>query len=161
MGTAITPLYLIEDVFWAGLATLGFAFLFNVPRRLLLACVLCGAAGHVLRQVAVVGFGLPIETATLLGAMAVGFLGYLLAYRLHAPAIIFQVASSIPLVPGAFAYQTMLALIRVPAGASADLAAPLETAALFFIRTALILAAIGAGIAAPTLLFRRRAPITD
>ncbi len=40
MGTAITPLYLIEDVFWAGLATLGFAFLFNVPRRLLLACVL-------------------------------------------------------------------------------------------------------------------------
>lgn len=152
--------FFLEDIFWAGLATLGFAVLFNVPRRLLPACVLCGAGGHVVRQVLVVNFGVSLEVATFGGAIVVGALGELIARWQQAPAIIFQVAAAIPLVPGAFAYRGMLALIRLPEIDPESFNVFAE-AGLFFIRTGLILAAIGAGIAVPTLLFRRRKPTRD
>ncbi|MBE2183408.1 MAG: threonine/serine exporter family protein [Anaerolineae bacterium] len=152
--------FFLEDIFWAGLATLGFAVLFNVPRRLLPACVLCGAAGHVLRQILVVIFGTSLEAATFGGAILVGVMGELLARQQHAPAIIFQVAAAIPLVPGAFAYQGMLAIIRLPA-VETSVIGPFAEAGVYIIRTGLILAAIGGGIAIPSQLFRRRKPTRD
>lgn len=152
--------FFLEDIFWAGLATLGFAVLFNVPRRLLPACILCGAAGHVVRQLLVVMFGASLEVATFAGAIVVGLLGEVFARRWHAPAIIFQVAAAIPLVPGAFAYRGMLALIRLP-GAETESVSPFAEAGIFFIRTGLILAAIGGGIAIPNLLRQRRKPTRD
>jgi uncharacterized membrane protein YjjB (DUF3815 family) len=154
-------LYLLEDAFWSALAALGFAVLFNVPRRLLVACMLCGAAGHATRQLLVTQADVALEIATFAGAMLIGVLGYLMAYRLRAPAIIFQVSAAIPLIPGAFAYRAMLNLIRLPNAESAAGSVVLGDAAFFLIRTGLILAAIAAGIAIPTLLFQRRTPVRD
>lgn len=154
-------IFLVEDAFWAALAALGFALLFNVPRRLLIACIVCGALGHAVRQMLVTQAGIALEIASFMGALVIGILGYLMASRLRAPAIIFQVAASIPLIPGAFAYRAMLNLIRLPNAESAAGSVVLGDAAFFLIRTGLILAAIAAGIAFPTLLFQRRTPVHD
>src|SRR6185436_2508850 len=48
--SAITPLVPIaQDAAFSALAAIGFALLFNVPWRLLWACIICGLCSHSLR----------------------------------------------------------------------------------------------------------------
>ena len=95
----------LQNIVWAGIAALGFAILFNVPKRTLLACTL---------RTLLINSGLVgIEAATLMGAAAVGFLGVPFGHRWHAPAIIFVIPGVIPLVPGALAFRTMIDLLTV------------------------------------------------
>ncbi len=150
---------LLHDAIWSGVAALGFAILFNVPTRTLFGCMVCGAAGHVVRSV-IMQLGLSMEFATLIGATVVGILGTAFARRWQTPAAVFTVSGVIPLVPGVFAFRTMLGLLTL-AGATdptAGLSALLEVSQNG-IKTGLILMAIAAGIAAPTLLFERRKPV--
>jgi uncharacterized membrane protein YjjP (DUF1212 family) len=75
---AVNPLLaaLLEDAFWSAIAAVGFAILFNVPRRALPGCAVAAALGHALRTW-VMQLGLPIEPATLLAATMIGFHGRL------------------------------------------------------------------------------------
>ncbi len=106
------PQMLLYDAFWSALAALGFAILFNVPRRTLMGCMLAGASGHALRTLCVQS-GLTLEMGTLIGATLVGFMAVGLGNRHHVPRLIFSVSGVIPMVPGVFAYQTMLGLFDV------------------------------------------------
>lgn len=139
---------------WSGIAALGFAILFNVPKRLLIGCFVSGALGHVIRTI-LVNLGASIEFGTLMGAAAVGFLSVYLAQRYRVPAFSFTVTGAIPLVPGAFAYQTIIGLLNATSAATGQSVDLLAAASINGVRTALILSAIAFGIAAPTLLFRR------
>ncbi len=147
---------LLQDAFWSGLASLGFAVLFNVPPRLLPGCALCGAAGHMVRTLLMETTGFTIEGATLVGATTVGFLGTLLARYLRSPVPIFTVTGVIPMVPGSFAFGTMINLLQFTAGGPNANTIELVDAAFNASKTALILGAIAVGIAAPSLLFQRR-----
>lgn len=147
----------IRDVVWSGVAALGFAILFNVPKRLLVGCFVCGALGHTLRTL-LVNTGASVEFASLAGAAAVGFLSVYLSERYRVPASIFAVTGAIPLVPGVFAYQTIVGLLNATAAASDQSVNLLAAAGIDGVRTGLILSAIAFGIAAPTLLFRRSNP---
>ncbi len=150
----MTLAQLLQDMFWSGIAALGFAVLFNVPRRLLPGCFLSGAVGHSIRAV-VASLGASVEFATLIGAGAVGFLSVYLSGCYHVPASSFTVTGAIPLVPGVFAYQTIIGLLNATAASGDQSMALLTDASINGIRTALILSALAFGIAAPTLLFRR------
>jgi uncharacterized membrane protein YjjB (DUF3815 family) len=152
--------HLLHDAIWSGIAALGFAILFNVPTRTLRGCLVCGAAGHVIRTITM-QFGLSMEFATLMGATAVGFMGTIFGRRWQTPAAIFTVSGVIPLVPGVFAFRTMIALLNITSAvdSAVGLSALLEVSQNG-IKTGLILMAIAAGIAAPTLLFDRRKPVT-
>jgi uncharacterized membrane protein YjjB (DUF3815 family) len=153
----VLPL-LLEDAFWAGLATLGFAMLFNVPRRALPYCALNGMVGHATRALLMQG-GMSIIPATLASALLVGFMAKFLARRLQMPSMIFAITGAIAMVPGAFAFQTMLNLLRVavlPIDAASDI---LVVAAANAIKTGLILGALAAGIVMPALLFERQKPV--
>ena len=148
----------IGQALWAGLAALCFAVLFNVPRRTLAGCAVAGATGYALRALAMqLGWG--IEASTLLGAAAIGLLGKLFARRWQAPAMIFTVAGAIPLAPGAFAFRTMIGILQVASAGPEATAPMLVAASVSAIKTGLILGAIAAGIAAPSLLFGRRQPV--
>jgi uncharacterized membrane protein YjjB (DUF3815 family) len=148
---------IIQDAWWAGLAALGFAILFNVPVRTLAACAAAGAAGHAIRTV-LVGAGLSLESATLAGATLVGLLGEAFARRWHTPTSIFTISGAIPMVPGKFAFETMIGLISLASVNSPASAALLVETSSSAVRTGVILAAITLGIAAPKLLFQRGRP---
>lgn len=151
-------LALLIDAGWSALAALGFALVFNAPRRALLGCAFAGAVGHAVRT-ALMMTGLSLEFSTLAGALTVGLIGYVLARRLQIPVLVFTICGAIPLVPGSFAFRAMLAIINV-AAATPDTAAPFLTeAAITFAKTGITLAAIAVGIAAPALIFERRKPI--
>ena len=150
------------DFLLAGVVAAGFAVLFSVPPRLLLACALLGGIGHSTRTAVQLAFGLPLEWSTLIAALVIGFAAVVLARRLRAPAPIFAIAASIPLVPGILAYTAMINFVQAATQPSRELAqAYLDTALISFLRTALVLSAIGIGVAAPALLIFRKKPVHD
>lgn len=149
----------LEDAFFSALAAMGFAMLFNVPRRTLWGCILCGAIGHACRTLLIEYTTANIVSATLGGSIIVGFLGGWLAERHKAPAPIFTVAGVIPMVPGVFAYNTMLGLIDLVSATPLNGNAILAETSINAVKTALILAALGAGIITPQLLFKRTKPV--
>lgn len=152
-------LLLLQDAFWSAIAALGFSVLFNVPRRMLIGGMLCAAAGHATRTL-LMQFGLDIAPATLVGALVIGFMGIGFARRWHAPSVIFTLSAAVTLVPGVFAYRTMLGILQVSASTDPAIGGPLLVEATTnAIKTALILGAIAVGIIAPRLLFMREKPV--
>ncbi len=154
----MTIIALLINALWSAMAALGFAILFNSPRRILWICTLMGAIGHSIRTISM-NQGLSIELATLIGATAIGFMGALMAQRLHMPVIVFTTPSAIPLVPGTFAFRTMIGVLQLTNQSLIDDALLLTDATTNGIKTALILGALATGIAAPKLLFQRRKPV--
>lgn len=150
--------FVIQDAFWSALAATCFGVLFNVPPRLLPGCALAAACGHSLRTL-LMQLGLDIELSTLLGSTVIGFISWYLSLRWHAPIPVFTLSAAVTMVPGVFAYRTMLGVIEISL-ANADTAnAALIAATTNAVRTALILGAIALGIAAPALLFNREPPV--
>ena len=149
---------LLGDAFWSAVAALGFAVLFNVPRRTLPGCALGGAVGHALRTW-LTEQGLTIELATLASAAVVGFLGEYFARHWQAPVPVFTVPGAIPMVPGSYAFRAMLGLIQITNLSVFGGTPVLVEASVNAMKTALILAAIAGGIAAPSLLFQRYRPV--
>lgn len=149
----------LQEAFWSGCATAGFAVLFNVPRRALLYCILAGAVGRAVRTLLIEGFDVGVVAATLAGATLVGFLAHYMAIRLKMPSLIFGICGAIPMVPGVFAFQTMLALVQITGLPQEAVADKLVSAAQNGILTGLILGALAAGIVMPSLLFDRPKPV--
>lgn len=152
-------LLILTDAFWSALAAMGFAILFNVPQRALLFCMIGGAIGHALRSLLMVKFGLSIELATLLSATGVGFFAKWCAVQFSMPSMIFSVSAVIPMVPGVFAYQTMIAILEVTHADNSDVVDILAQSSVNAIKTGVILASIAGGIAAPSLVFKRHKPV--
>ncbi|MBK8902048.1 MAG: threonine/serine exporter family protein [Anaerolineaceae bacterium] len=149
---------LLGDAFWSAVAATGFAILFNVPRRALPGCAAAAACGHALRTW-VMQMGLPIEPATLLAATTIGFMGAYFSRRLESPTAIFTVPAVIPMVPGTFAFRTMLGILEITNMGVFGSTPVLVEAGLNAIKTGLILAALAGGIIAPRLLFWRDKPV--
>ncbi len=130
-------------------ATAGFAILFNVPRRSLLACGLTGLGGYLARQVALAA-GLSPTAAAFIGAACVGLLSEVFAYYFRLPATVFIVTGFIPLVPGVAAARAMFQFLSGNYGTGATYA--LDAARL----TGAIAAGIGGlGAAARAIRLRR------
>jgi uncharacterized membrane protein YjjB (DUF3815 family) len=151
---------LLQNTFWAGMAALGFAVLFNVPRRTLFGCALGSALAYAVRTLLVQSGLVGIEAATLLGATAVGFLGVKFGHYWRVPAPVFIVPGVIPLVPGYLAFRTMIDLLTLTTHAPTVDETLLLTAAVNSLKTVLIVGGIAAGVAIPSLLLRRHRPMT-
>ena len=157
---SITLALFLEKAFWAGIAALGFAVLFNVPRRTLLACALCGSFAYAVRAALVEFEVLSFEAATLVAATAVSFLGTAFGRFWHAPALVFIIPGVIPMVPGALAFRTMISLIVLTTDHIPADQATLMAVAVNGIKTILITGALAGGVAVPSLLLRRHRPMT-
>lgn len=158
MSVSVLVPTLLENAFWAAVAAMGFAILFQVPPKLLPGCMATGALGFGTRTLLMDGFDVPIEISTLTGATVIGFLGLSFSQRWQIPSLVFSVTGAIPMVPGFFAYRAMLGILRLtlenPGGD-----AVLLDAAVNAIHTALILGSLALGITMPRLLFRRKKPV--
>ncbi|MBI1276563.1 MAG: threonine/serine exporter [Anaerolineaceae bacterium] len=150
--------FVVQDGIWSAVAAVCFGVLFNVPSSLLAGCAIAAGLGHALRTL-LMQLGLDIEVSTLVGSTLVGFISLYLSRRWHAPIAIFTLCAAITMVPGSFAYRTMLAIIELASGNADTANMALIAAATNAVRTALILGAIALGIAAPALLFEREPPV--
>jgi len=153
LGPMIT---ILLDAFWAAVAALGFAVLFNAPRRALPAILLAGALGHA-THTALVMVGVSVEIAVLAGALLIGLLGEFFQRRMRIPRVVFTVPGVIPMVPGSLAFGAMeklLGVLTAPPDVAAEL---LARASVDIIHTGFILMALAVGISVP-ILFRHQKP---
>ena len=150
---------LMQNSIWAGLAAVGFALLFNVPRRTLFGCTLAGALGYAVRSLLLELGLVGIETGTLLAATLVSVLGVVFGRVWRVPAVVFAVPGLIPFVPGSLAFRAVSDLLTLTTGAVSD-DTLLMKAVVSTLKSILIVGAIAAGVAVPSLLLRRDRPMT-
>jgi len=146
---------IITKSIWSGIAAIGFAILFNVPRRTIFAIWGLGAIGGLIKFSAM-HFDLGIVFGSFLGATAVGIISIQMAHLRKSPPLVFSIPSVIPMVPGFFAYKFMLGLIALTSIVNTDayLQTLIETvnngAKMMF-----ILISLGTGVAIPMLWSRK------
>jgi uncharacterized membrane protein YjjB (DUF3815 family) len=148
-------LLILRDGLFASVVAVGFAILFNTPRRVLGMAALLGGLGHAIRFV-LLQHQVGLISATLAGAVFIGLVGIVLAHRVHVPPVVFTMPACITMIPGLYAYRAMLGCIRITdleRVARDPLLLP-ETAH-YFVLTASLLFVLGIGICCGTLLFRK------
>jgi len=150
-------LALLNDAFFSAIPAVGFAMVFNVPKRFLPYCAVAGAMGHSFRTL-LLYIGLPIEWATFAAAALVGLVTIGFAKRHLAPPLMYAVAAIIPMIPGTYAFNTVIALVQLTAQSeiSPELTSQVISNGL---KTVFILGALSVGLAMPSLLYFRTRPV--
>jgi uncharacterized membrane protein YjjP (DUF1212 family) len=143
-GVDLDPLLLMTLLAWTALAGAGFAVLFNLPPRLLLAPAVAAAAGNAVRLL-LLDNGQTVTTAALAGATVVGLVAAAVAARTHSTRIVLAIPGVIPMVPGASAYTGLVALSQ----------GDLPTAIEFGAEATLIIGSLAIGLALARLLTDR------
>ncbi len=148
---------LLNDAFFSAIPAVGFAMVFNVPKRFLLYCALAGAIGYSSRSLFIY-IGLPIEWATFVAAGIVGLTTIGFAKRHLAPPLMYAVAAIIPMIPGTYAFNTVIALVQLTTQSeiSPELTSQVISNGL---KTVFILGALSVGLSMPGLLYFRSRPI--
>lgn len=147
-------LVILEKCVWFGSAALGFSILFNVPPRTLSIIWLLGAVGGLVKLVAI-ELGLGPVMASFLGASTVGLLSIPAAHNKHAPPLVFSIAAVIPMVPGVFAYRTMLGVIRLTGEVGENYGQVLAETVNAGAKALFILVALAVGVALPNIITRK------
>lgn len=101
-------------------ATLGFAVIFRVPVRHMPACVVVGAVGWIVYEVALYNLD-SNAIGCFLAACVVGALSTVCAYIFKDASTIFVIPGILCLVPGSKIFHTMEALLRHHVGSAAEI----------------------------------------
>lgn len=152
INTEMLRLIVIDGIL-AAIAAIGFAVISNPSRRAIAVSAFLAAIGHALRF-ALIKSGFEISLATFVAATCIGFLSILFARIIHCPAEVFSFPSLLPMIPGMFAYKTILSLIKFMQNADAAKAQGFMMD--FFhngMTTMFILFALVVGVSLPVLFF--------
>lgn len=102
---------MILDFIYAFFATLGFAVLFNIPRKEMIFAGLCGALGWLVHM-SLQNIEMSAVFTSFIGGLTVGLSAEYFAVKRKMPATVFVVPGMIPLVPGYGLYFSMLSIIE-------------------------------------------------
>jgi len=147
---------MMRDVVLAFVVAVGFALLFNTPRRVLYVAGLLGGLGHGIRFI-LVHHEVGLVTATLSGAVFIGLAGIFFSHRVHTPPVVFTMPACITMIPGLYAYRAMLGCIRITDLELVNRNPVIISSTLhYFVLTASLLFTLAIGICIGALLFRKR-----
>lgn len=149
----------VLDGAFAAVAAIGFAIISNPPRKAILISAFLAAIGHGLRYFLMHTdmFTMSIAPASFFAAFAIGLLAIPFAKVIHCPAEVFSFPSLLPMIPGMFAYKSILALTKFMQTTDQD--ASLEYIVQFFRNgstTIFVLFALVVGAAIPVFIFHRQ-----
>ena len=145
------------DGFLAAVAAVGFAVISNPPRRTVLVSALLAAVGHALRYYLLHYTPLEITVSSLAAAFVIGLCGMLFAKLMHCPAEVFTFPSLLPMIPGMYAYKTVLALMQFMAGdAAAEQGALIVEVFRNGLTTMFVMFALVVGASLPLFIFHRQ-----
>ncbi len=100
------------DFFIAFIVACCWGVLFGTPKKILLVAGLLGGVGHSLRFI-LLQLDLGLITSTLTASVLIGLGGIFVAHKVHNPPVVFTMPACITMIPGMFAYKTMLAGIKM------------------------------------------------
>ena len=146
---------ILSDIIFAGIAGLGFAYVARPPFRTLIISAVLAGLGHGFRTILVEIYHFEmLAFATFLAAFLVGLLALLCSKYIKTPSEIISFPALLPMIPGVYAYKTILFLI-------AFLNSHDENARLLYLKdffehfftTLSVTAALGVGASSVLLLF--------
>jgi len=144
---------MLIDGAMAAIAAIGFAVLSNPSRKAVFVSAFLAAIGHALRYF-LIKSGLEIWLATFVAASFIGLMSILFARIIRCPAEVFSFPSLLPMIPGMFAYRTILSLIKFMQ--TSDVQKAQSFIMDFYhngITTMFILLALVVGVSLPILFF--------
>lgn len=107
----LTILNTLQDFGIAFVVGFCWAILFGTSRKVLYVAGLLGGMGHALRFVLTqLDFGL--ISSTLAASILIGLVGIFAAHRVNQPPVVFTMPACITMIPGMYAYRTMVAGIK-------------------------------------------------
>ena len=144
----------LTNAIFAAVAGFGFAYASSPPKRTLIYSAVLAAIGHSSRSLMMQTGFFSIALATLIASFLVGILGMFLAKRLKAPAEIIAFPALLPMIPGIYAYKSILAILSYTK--SVDIEQKTMYLMLFFdnaITTMMVSLALGVGVSVTLLIF--------
>jgi len=148
-------LLIISKSVAAGIAGVGFAILFNVPKRTLLSIGVLSAMGGLIKFGAMY-FNISIELASFMSAVIIGLVSIQMAHSKSSPPLVFYIPSVIPLIPGFFIYKMMLGIMSLTSVKDTDqYLQNLISTVNNGTKATFILISLGIGVAVPMLLSRK------
>lgn len=148
---------ILRDAFFSMFVALGFALLFETPKRGLLIAAILGGIGHSIRFT-LLQFDFGLISATLFGTIFIGLAGIYCAHKIHTPPVVFTLPACITMIPGMYAYKTMLGFIKIyeQGNTDTDISAQLQDTVYNFILTSSLLFCLAIGICVAALIFRKK-----
>jgi len=141
---------ILFKAFWCGWAAAGFGVLFNVPSENLFAIWIGGAIAALAKfTILFLSARSPVIQSSFFAALAVGIFSIPIAAWRREPPMVFAIPSVIPLVPGVFAYHTMLGLIKLTGNVGNDYSLVLSKTVHDGVTTLFIIMSIAIGVAIP------------
>jgi uncharacterized membrane protein YjjB (DUF3815 family) len=139
---------------WAGLAVLGFAMVFSVPRRTLPGIIALAIVAHLVRSLGLeLGAALPL--ASFAAAVLVGFTAAVVAPRANEATPIYAFAPVIPLIPGTYMFNALTGMLELTSGKEPNPSAIVDAAVINGSIATLTVIALAVGAITPTLLVGR------
>ncbi len=157
MMTSELAIALFWDALFAAIAATGFAVISNPPRRAISVSALLAAIGHALRLYLMTATPLGITTATLVAAFTIGMFSMLFAKLIHCPAEVFAFPSLLPMIPGMYAYKTILSVLNFTHEIDFDLRERLLVDIFDNgLTTVMVMFALVIGVSLPMFLFHKQ-----
>lgn len=131
--------------------------LFGTSFKALWMVGLLGGLGHSVRFVLLQTAGLGLIASTLTASLLIGLLGIFAAHKVHNPPVVITMPACITMIPGLYAYRSMLAAIKLSDRSIMDKAPDLlPTIAHNVVLTFSLLFTLAVGISISALLFRNK-----
>lgn len=102
---------LLANILCAFFGTIGYAILYNIPKKYFLGCGFTGTAGWIVFLLLRERLFFSSAMASFFGALVVVLIARMLTVRMKCPITIFLISGIFPLVPGAGIYNTAYYLV--------------------------------------------------
>ncbi len=139
---------------WAGLAVLGFAMVFSVPRRTLPGIVALAIAAHLVRSL-FLDLGATLPVASFVAAVLVGLTAAIVAPRTNEATPIYAFAPVIPLIPGTYMFNALTGVLELTSSTLPNSSEIVDAVVMNGSIATLTVIALAVGTIGPTLLVGR------
>jgi uncharacterized membrane protein YjjB (DUF3815 family) len=141
---------------FGGITSLGFALMFNTPKRALWTVFLLGSVGYLIKFLLFQELEMNLILSIFIASCFVGISGMYFAHRTHTPPIIFMIPAVINMIPGLISYEFMMGMIDWISGSKGQKPSVEEVIQTFSygITTVFILFALAFGVAFPIIVFK-------
>ncbi len=107
----MTTQEILSNVFCSFMGTVGFAIMYNVPKKYYLGCGVTGMAGWIMYLIVNGQNYMTSSVASFFGAFVVVLMSRILSVRMKCPITIFLISGIFPLVPGVGIYNTVYYIV--------------------------------------------------
>lgn len=146
----------ISKLIFGGVTSIGFALMFNTPKRALWTVFILGAFGYLIKYFLFTELDMNLILSIFVASSFVGISGMYFAHRAHTPPIIFMIPAVINMIPGLISYEFMMGMIDWISGGKGQKPSVEEVIQTFSygISTIFILFALAFGVAFPVVVFK-------